>query len=325
MDKGGRRMSKENNEVHELLKDTIDRFISPDAQMLNIESKPIGMGLQAVELLRHNVKLKVNDEETNISLVTKKATLIERSTLSRLYSQSANVPFSLSNNSITDGRSLICIQDVDYQTDYSKLDIEMLQKKELQSLAYIHRTNMGFKEELSWVPSVDRTHIIEMINRRWKPSWEAPKENTAFIEEFGSHIISKIEDVANSIVNEISAVIDEESTHTLIHNDLNPGNVLVHNNEDVYFIDWEEARYGSLFFDIPLRCSNLKQIRDYRDFLGPLGIEIPQARFEELFSIASRYLGVRYMSWNLSVWHHNQQAKDGLKKYIGMVTNPLFS
>ncbi|MCQ6561233.1 phosphotransferase [Paenibacillus mendelii] len=306
------------NEV-QLLEKTIQRYISPDAGVISIESKSIGMGFQAVDLLRHRVKLHVNGEETCVSFVTKKATYIERSTLSLLYSQAANVPYSLSIDSHAAGRSLLCIQDVDDQTDYGNLDIPSLQMKEMQALAHIHRTNMGNQTALPWLSRVDQAHISKMLNERWRPSWEAAKENKAFIEEYGVHLIAEIEDAAHHIVHDIGVVIQDESTYTLIHNDLNPGNVLVHHNEDVYFIDWEEARYGSLFFDIPLRCSSLKLANEYRD---QLGIEIPQSRYEPLFSIASRYLGLRYMSWNLGAWQHNQQAKDDLKRYIEMVVSP---
>jgi aminoglycoside phosphotransferase (APT) family kinase protein len=195
----------------------------------------------------------------------------------------------------------------------------MLQKKEISALANIHRTNHGLKEELSWLPLADRDHIETMINGRWKPAWEEAKNNERFIEAFGQYI-SEVEAVCSSIANDIEVVLNDESSHTLIHNDLNPGNVLVHNNDDVYFIDWEEARYGSLFLDIPLRFE-LIQARDYREVLASLGLEIPIKRFEKQYEIASRYLGIRFMTWNLGVWTSNPIAKDGLHKYLNMVTS----
>ncbi|MFC9709307.1 phosphotransferase family protein [Paenibacillus sp. NPDC056933] len=311
--------------VQELIQQAMNQYVSSDAQILSIESNPIGMGSQAVELLRHHIEFLSNGEKKDISLITKKATFIERTTLSRLFSQGVNVPFSLSNEPHTEDRSLICIQDVDYQTDYNHLDIDLLQNKELRALAYIHGMNMGSKKELPWIPTVDRNHIIDMMEKRWRPSWNAAIESLAFIEEFGLPTISKIEAVASSIVDDLEVLMRDEHTHTMIHNDLNPGNVLVHNNEDVYFIDWEEARYGSLFFDIPLRCSHLRQVEIYREALSSHGYNIPQGQFEKYFSLASRYLGIRYMSWNLGVWEQHPYAKDDLKKYMKMVTQPLFS
>ncbi|MEO2211404.1 phosphotransferase [Paenibacillus amylolyticus] len=318
-------MSMESVTLQQLIKQTINQYVSSDIHILSIKSNPIGAGSQAVELLRHHIEFLIHGVKRDISFVTKKATFIERSALSRLFSQGANVPYSLSNEPHTQDRSLICIQDVDYQTDYSHLDMDLLQHKELRALAYIHGTNMGLKKELPWISNVDRSHIIEMMENRWRPSWKNAIESPSFIEEFGSPLISEIEAVASNIVDDLEILIKDEHTYTLIHNDLNPGNVLVHNNEDVYFIDWEEARYGSLFFDIPLRCTQLKQVEIYREALSSHGYDIPQHQFEKYFSLASRYLGIRYMSWNLGVWEQHPHAKDDLKKYMKMVTQPLFS
>lgn len=94
---------------------------------------------------------------------------------------------------------------------------------------------------------------------------------------------------------------------------------MVHNNTDVFFIDWKEARYGSLFLDIPLRFHTSEQIEEYRELLDAKGIEIPDRHFNQLYCIASRYLGLRYMSWNLGAWTSNSHAKEGLKKYLDMV------
>ncbi|PIH58605.1 phosphotransferase family protein [Paenibacillus sp. LK1] len=318
-------MSKKSITVQALIEQTINQYVSSDAHILSMESNPIQLGLQAVELLRHHIEFLVNGVQKDISVITKKATFIERSALTRLFSQGANVPFSLTSEPHTEDRSLICIQDVDYQTDYSHLDMDLLQNKELRALAYIHGTNMGLKKEMPWIPTVDRNHIIGMMENRWRPSWNAAIENPAFIAEFGLPIISEIEALASTIVDDLEVLIRDEHMHTMIHNDLNPGNVLVHNNEDVYFIDWEEARYGSLFFDIPLRCSHMRQVDIYREALSSHGYDIPQDQFEKYFSRASRYLGIRYMSWNLGVWEQHSYAKDDLKKYMKMVTQPLFS
>lgn len=141
--------------LQQLIKQTINQYVSSDIHIRSIKSNPVGAGLQAVELLRHHIEFLVNGVNRDISLVTKKATFIERSALSRLFLQGANVPFSLSTEPHTQDRSLICIQDVDYQTDYSHLDMDLLQHKELRALAYIHGTNMGLKKNcpgyLMWI------------------------------------------------------------------------------------------------------------------------------------------------------------------------------
>lgn len=327
-------MNMNNCRLNQLLEDAVYCFVSPDAEVLSVESSPVEASTQAVELTRHRLNLGMNpgaDEASaeaagsEISLITKQATYIERSALSRLYAQAAKVPFSLSNQPQYEGRSLLCMQDVDYRTDYSRLDVAVLEDKEMQALAYIHAANLGCRKDVPWLPVADGKQVAAAIEDWWRPSWEAALANPAFLRTFGAERIAEIEEKAQGIVSAMAPVINDTGTYTLIHNDLNPGNVLVHNNEDVYFIDWEEARYGSLFLDIPMRCGSLQQAWAYRTYLGICGTEIPEAKFARLFPVASRYLGLRYMCWNLGVWEHNEQARTDLMKYMKMVTNPLFS
>ncbi len=325
-------MDMSNSKRIDLIKDTVYCFVCPESEVLSVESVPMHAGSQAVELIRNKIRLKPKagitaraDETAEISLVTKQATFVERSALSRLFSQAANVPFSLSGQPLHEGRSLLCIEDVDYRTDYGKLDIAALQDNELQALAYIHYANMGCRCDLPWLPKVDEDYIAKCMNEWWRPSWERAKENPVFAETFGTEVISTIEDIAGRIVEDMAPVIHDESTYTMIHNDLNPGNVLVKGKDEVYFIDWEEARYGSLFMDIPMRCGSQQQAEDYRRYLESLGFSIADQHFTERFSVASRYLGLRFMCWNLGVWQQNEQAKSGLIKYMDMVAHPLFS
>ncbi|MNY75567.1 hypothetical protein D3C86_2148790 [compost metagenome] len=74
-----------------------------------------------------------------------------------------------------------------------------------------------------------------------------------------------------------------------------------------------------------MRCGSLQQAEDYRRYLGSLGCCIPDQDFTGLFSVASRYLGLRFMCWNLGEWQKNEQARNGLVKYMEMVTRPIFS
>lgn len=303
--------------MERILLKTIQKFIDPSAEIKSVESKPIHIGLQAVSLHRHTIHLK-KLENIQLSLITKYASKIERKVLNRLHSQGANVPFFLTDSPTDEERALICLQDVDYQTDYSNLNIAALQQKELPTLWHIHASNLGRVEELRWLSPVDIHHVETMINTRWRPQWQTSLRDDCFVTEFGDYI-PWVEAAASTIFKDIIVVINEESTHTLIHNDLNPGNVLVHNNNDVFFIDWEDARYGSLFFDFPLRCNLSEHVERYRKFLADKGVVFSDQRFTHLFTTASRYLGLKYMSWNLGSWSSNRQAKNDLKKYLDMV------
>jgi hypothetical protein len=99
---------------------------NPAAEILSIETTPIHSGTQAVRLMRHHVQFKIPDQISSISLVSKQAARIEQQVLTWLYSQKANLPSSLSSWPASDHleakeRSLLCIEDVDCQTDYTNL------------------------------------------------------------------------------------------------------------------------------------------------------------------------------------------------------------
>lgn len=307
------------HEISDLIQKTVKQFFSETATVLDIESTPLNLGYQAVNLSRHKVLIETQSEQEYISLITKMANRTERRVTCRLFEQKANVPYSRTHDIDSDDRTLICFQDVDYKTHYQSLDIAMLQQKEIHTLAYIHSRNHGLYEELSWLPRVKRDYIEKIIYGIWKPAWEEAKQNEQFMETFGTYI-SKVEAVSGSIADELEVVMNDEATHTLIHNDLNPGNVLVHNNDEVMFIDWEEARYGTLFLDIPMRF-DLPQAREYRRVLASLGWELPTEGFEQKYRVASRYLGLRYMTWNLGAWLRDSSAKDELQKYLDKVTS----
>ncbi|WP_042167058.1 phosphotransferase [Paenibacillus gorillae] len=312
-------MSTQTNEIFELIQAAVKKFISASAAVVEIESAPLHLGFQAVDLSRHQVVLEDEGTRRSVSLITKMASRTERLILHRLFSQSANVPFSHTNDMDSEHRALLCIQNVDEHTDYQNLNIDLLQKKEAAALAYIHQSNLGCKEQLLWLPAATRDHAEQMLNTRWRPSWEKAIQTESFIEAFGAYI-PEVEAAAACITADLEVVLNDESSHTLIHNDLNPGNVLVHNNDDVYFIDWEEARYGSLYLDVPLRL-DIVQARDYLDELSSHGVVLPSAKFESQYKIAARYLGLRFMAWNLGAWAHDLRAKEGLIKYLKMATS----
>lgn len=314
-----------------LIKDTVYCFISSEAEVLEIESTPMNLGSKAVELTRNKVWLQSGPGMTGraapkeeASLITKQATFVERSALSRLYSQGAKVPFSLSGQPLHEGRSLLCIEDADCRTDYGRLNVPALQHKEMEALAYIHYVNLGCRCDLPWLPQVNEAYLSEVIHTSWSVSWKYARQNPAFAEAFGPETLSAIEGIAGRVVQDMIPVIHDTDTYTMIHNDLNPGNVLVKDDAEICYIDWEEARYGSLFLDIPMRCGTLQQAEDYRRHLGRLGCEIPQQHYAMLFRAASRFLGLRFMCWNLGVWQQNGQARADLAKYMKMVTAPLY-
>ncbi|MEK3899175.1 MULTISPECIES: phosphotransferase family protein [unclassified Paenibacillus] len=301
----------------DFIEETVRQFLSDKARVLDIESTRLHSGYQAVDLFRHRILVESEGRQEYSSVITKMASGNERRVMNRLFDQGANVPFNKAGDLNSDHRALLCIQDVDYKTNYQNLDIGMLQHKEMQALAYIHNRNRGLQEELSWLPRINRAYIETIIDGVWRPAWEETQHNERFVETFGTYI-SEVNAISEKIVDELEALWKDEATHTLIHNDLNPGNVLVHNNDDVMFIDWEEARYGSLFLDIPMRVDR-SQAGEYREVLASLGWVLPANTFEQRYRAASRYLGLRYMTWSLGAWLQDSGTEGGLRRYLDMV------
>ncbi|MGO4530346.1 aminoglycoside phosphotransferase family protein [Paenibacillus sp. 2TAF8] len=307
-----------NTELRNTIKGTIDRFASPNAKILSINNHDLAYGTSAVELKKHEILLRDDTHDWTINLISKKASLIERCTLNYLYDQSVNVPFSFTLNMTSNNREYLCMQDVDYETDYNNLDIELLQRDEQSTLANIHAVNFKKYNKFKWLPILDSGYIESVLNEKWRPSWNKAKLDLDFISDFGD-LISEIDKVAEHIVRDIDEVIRDEGSHTLVHNDLHPGNTLVHKNREVYFIDWEEAHYGSLYFDVALRYREFSQAENYRILINSRGlINLSEDKFKLNYTITSRYLGLRYMSWFLSTWKEDKRWLDELNKYINM-------
>lgn len=313
-----------------LLKDTVYCFVSPEAEVTEVESIP-GTGRFAYT---HKLKLKMAAETEGpegqtvreISLLSKQATFIERSALSRLYSQAANVPYSLSNYPLSKERSLLVIQDVAQGADPTLLDPARVKEKRLQALAYIHVANLGCRQDLPWLPEAGLAHIAGTVEQGWRQAWEAARREPDFTERmlrYGEDTLVRVKDAAEGIAAEMAACLAAADTYTMIHHTLNPESVLTDDQGEVYFTDWEEARYGSLFLDLPLHCSGLKDALAYRSYLSVFGFEIPEERFIALYGAATRYAGLRLLGEHLGRRRQDAYTEANVFRALQMVLRPV--
>ena len=97
-----------------------------------------------------------------------------------------------------------------------------------------------------------------------------------------------------TIVEDMTSLLKDAQTQTLIHTDINPSNVLVQDGKP-YFIDWQTAMWGPLYLDLPHHHCTLAQAELYRRALAARGSTIPVDRFAEQYRVAARYIGLRYM------------------------------
>lgn len=85
--------------------------------------------------------------------------------------------------------------------------------------------------------------------RAWRPAWETAVADPRFTATFRD-AIPRVEAAAATTVEDMHALLNEPISQTLIHADLNPSNVLVHDDRP-YFIDWQTAMHGPFYIDLP--------------------------------------------------------------------------
>lgn len=112
----------------------------------------------------------------------------------------------------------------------------------------------------------------------------------------------RLEVAATRFLADMVRLWAEGDSLTLIHADLHGDHVLV-NGGKPYIIDWEQARYGSFYLDLP-NYFPPGAARHYREALAKFGHDIPEAAFMERYRMASRYVGFKYMGYTL--WSYRQ-------------------
>jgi hypothetical protein len=306
----------------DLLATTLRRFIVADAQITAIRSVALSGGMSGSAVMRHTIQYRTTVGAANISLITKDADRHEWRVLEHLLSQQQpNIPFAHSLDISDNERVRICLQDVGDQNRPTSLDpisdIELAQ--EAAGLVAIHAANFQQRTQLAWLPVMNSTYIHDMLfMRAWRPAWETAIANAHFAPAFRS-VIPRIEAAAETIVDDMQALLDESLSQTLIHADLNPSNVLVYQGRP-YFIDWQTAMRGPFYIDLPHHHCTLTQAEHYRQALAAQGYTISRQDFAERYCVAARYIGFRYMWWTLEYWLSDPTQTSWVQHYIGLIT-----
>jgi aminoglycoside/choline kinase family phosphotransferase len=306
----------------ELLAQTLERFVDPDARLIAVTSADIQPGMSGARVQRHHVSYTSGGQEAEASLVTKVVTRREWDALRHLtIQQQPNVPFAYAFDQSDSDQLLACMQDVGDTTRPTSLepitDLEL--EREAAGLASIHAANFAQATALAWLPKVDRGYLEEMLfQRTWRPAWEQALANPGFVETFRG-AIPRIEVAAATIVDDMTSLLGDAQAQTLIHADINPSNVLVQQGTP-YFIDWQTAMWGPLYLDLPHHHCTLTQAELYRSALAARGYAIPPDQFAAHYRVAARYIGLRYMWWTLEYWLSDPTQTAWVQHYIGLVT-----
>jgi len=245
---------------------------------------------------------------------------VERATLAHLNAQrQPGVPFSHAREVDLDGPDWICLEDVgdEGRPDVRSSVPDATLASEAEALAAVHAANAG-DPDLAWLPRADREYargVIEDVF--WWPHWEEAVARDDFHEEFGPWL-PRVEAAAAKVVDEIAGLDAEESSVTLVHTEINPGNVLVRQGQ-AYLIDWADAHRGSLFLDVPHHLYTLELAERYRLALHLAGLSIDRADFEERYRVAARYTALRHMWWTFEAWREDRDAAGWVRHYFDML------
>ena len=245
----------------------------------------------------------------------------ERRVFAHLNAQAQpNVPFSHTLDLTTDAPMPICVQDLGSVQRPTSLDHiqEVTLRQEAAGLAAIHAANWGHASDLSWLPRADRSYFAQMIEQTyWRPHWEQIVRDPTFRAEFGSDL-PRIEAAAGTIVEEMAALYNEADALTLVHTDINPGNVLLLDGVPC-FIDWHAAHFGPCYLDVPHHFFTPALAEYYHAAMLAQNINLPRDTFTERFRLAARYTALRYMWWTFEAWREDHTMDIWVRHYFSMI------
>ena len=246
--------NKPTPEEHALLEATVSKYVSPEVRILSVRELAGHVRISNVAVRRYELILAgIPTGRATLRLIIKRSVLSERRVFAHLNAQAQpNVPFSHTLDLTTDAPMPICVQDLGSVQRPTSLDPiqEVTLRQEVAGLAAIHAANWGHASDLSWLPRADRSYFAQMIEQTyWRPHWERIVRDPTFYAEFGSDL-PRIEAAAGTIVEEMAALYNEADALTLVHTDINPGNVLLLDGVP-YFIDWHAAHFGPCYLDVP--------------------------------------------------------------------------
>lgn len=233
----------------------------------------------------------------NRKFVAKHATPLERKVMNLLQEQGQAVP-RLATDTGAASRDWLVMEFAEEIPGNENEDPEWSAKLGT-ALANIHARNMGQRPDWLKVLSLD-DEVKDAYCHEWQPLFhkliETDQEFAKLHGDKMAQLDASWEDFKAALAHEMG----EKTNLTLISTDLIPGHWRQVDHAPV-LIDWEQARFGSLYLDLP-NMFNEKTVDAYYQALVHLGVEIAANEFANKFASLSRYLGFRYMSVGLEGW-----------------------
>ncbi len=291
---------------------TIKHHIAPEGRVVASHERPLPeQGWSGATIRVYDVEYESEGERATVALATKDARSVERRVLTLLSEQGhVNVPYASCLESPDDERALVCMRAI---TPDGSGDASVMNHAAV-ALAGIHAANLGKRERLGWLPPADRAYMNGgYVLENWRNMWALTMGDREFADVYG--VFEKpLLQAADLFLHDMETLWTAGDTLTLIHGDLHDGNVLVEHGTP-YFIDWEQALYGTLYYDLP-NYLTLDQSIIYRDALAERGVTIAHAEFERGYRAASRMIGFKYMGFWLGFWRQGGTDRDRSREPI---------
>ncbi|GGJ22176.1 aminoglycoside phosphotransferase family protein [Deinococcus roseus] len=299
-----------------LLKETSSVLVT-DTRIAKIEESAIMQGRSGATVGRYKISPV---GQKSFTLVTKEAGVVERRVLHRLQQQAQAVPQSYVQDLDSLLPMMIAMQDIKGEHRppvMAFVDLEV-QRNEASALAAIHARNLRQEKELSWLPRVDWAFLNRGLDRWWREPWQKALQIPSFRRTFAGYI-PRIESAADKMLLEVASLNQDFRNLTLIHNDLCPANVLITPEKQVYFLDWQEARYGSFYMDLPPHMPTFESTASYRRALLREGVSVSIPEFREKYRVACHYVGFVNLWSALSAWKRNPSEEGFVRHWLNLI------
>lgn len=304
-----------------LIRHWVERFVDGAAVVLSIATLPIEQGASGADIGRVRVTYSCGAESADVDVVLKRCSPLERGVLAHLgRATPRHVPLAVMEESDNGGIGWVGMQDLGNTTRPDSLSplSPRLRRLEAEALADIHADNRTVGGSVQGLPEADRDYYHWAIERQFfRPAWCRSATDRAFRRQL-AWAIDTVEAVAETIVDAMVTLSEDERWCTLIHTDINPSNVLVYDGQP-YFIDWDTARTGPLFLDVPHHFCTRSQAEHYRLALVRRGFTIESAEFTRAYRVAAQYTGLRYIWWTLQGWDGSLTSTRWVDHYLQMI------
>lgn len=226
-------------------------------------------------------------------VVTKNATLLERSVLAFLAGHNAAVPPHEMVDAQSPDRSVVVMMDAYRQSEHHGVSHPET-RQNAQALADIHA------KTLRWPPGfVPVAKPGNLYLDAWRTAWDANLELADFRKEFDRYT-PRLGSQFDRFCQALASLQSEERYLCLVNGDLHPDHFRIYAARPC-FIDWEQARIAPFYLDL-VNYFSKETVLAYRDALAEWNHDIPVVDFLDRFHAMGRYMGFRYLSVGLKAW-----------------------